>query len=538
MNVRACLLAAEADQIQDYILRSSRLQEVVGASDLLSAFCREAPGILKGRYPDMEVLVNDAGTFRLCFSNRETADRAGACLSELFLQITGGSLSVSKSVEIGDDFSSAMARARSGLQDSKRGMGKMALPGHVPWMTFCTSCGTGLGEFLHEDGGRHIYLCGSCHEKRVWRGYVRQKDGKSISLEDAGNGFLRDFHIQLHEIYKGSLDTGQLKLPVASQSAGCRADVAYLLADANGAGFMFDRCQNGKALRDLSLNYRKTLAAALAKPCASILEAVESRLKSPDDIELPIMPYILGGDDCFAKVPAYCAIDVAAGFCREFYDRLKDRGDDEVAPTMGVAVVICKENYPYRLAYAYAHDLLQKAKQVAKQVSFYDKQPVSTVNFAVISGNQLPQYDDSYLFRGTLRPYLVPHNKFADTSFGGEISEFLTEAKNLRQAGISSKRLHDLSMLYDYTRLGKIGMINQKQWAAELELMLGRMGRNKKQRDIVKDTIQKMGDKMGDGYWRRIEVVNSCYWANGTADLINMLDFSLGVDECPWEDDR
>ena len=36
------LLAAEADKIQDLIFRSSRLREVVGASQLLTRFCRRS----------------------------------------------------------------------------------------------------------------------------------------------------------------------------------------------------------------------------------------------------------------------------------------------------------------------------------------------------------------------------------------------------------------------------------------------------------------------------------------------------------------
>ncbi|GIV79007.1 MAG: hypothetical protein KatS3mg050_3401 [Litorilinea sp.] len=66
------LLAAEADKIQDFIFRSSRLREVVGASQLLTRFCRSVEETLAKDY-NAQVVVNDGGSFRVIFETKDQA---------------------------------------------------------------------------------------------------------------------------------------------------------------------------------------------------------------------------------------------------------------------------------------------------------------------------------------------------------------------------------------------------------------------------------------------------------------------------------
>jgi hypothetical protein len=534
------LLAAEADQIQDYILRSSKLQELMGASDLLSSFCHEAPEILKNRYPDMQILVNDAGTFRLTFLDKAQAEEAGRDLAELYLQVMGSSISVSDGIPIveTDGFTGAMEKVRTSLQQAKRGKGKVALSAHVPWVAFCHSCGTGLSQFIISDGDDgKIYLCATCKAKREWRGRVKSKDGNAITLKESGTGFLHDYYKVLKQLYDGKLNMDNLKLPISSENKGHREDVAYLVADANGAGMLFDSCENEKSLIELSRACRIALASALAKPCAKIIKASENSADFIKQCKLPIMPFIMGGDDCFAKIPAYCSLDVAAMFCEEFYNQIKTFSNGSAISTVGVAVVICKENYPYHLAYKFAHDLLDKAKIAAKRVTYYAEQPVSGVNFAVISSNSSLNYDN--LYRGTLRPYFIPHSKFLDRSNGQHLKELLAESQKLRKSRFPATRLYDLRTLYDVTRLNSLEGKDLAQWDRELELKLQRIERKPEHRKVLVSVLTELGDTKG-GYWRRLGgfAGEPFYKANGIADLIEMWDYCYSVSDCPWEDDQ
>jgi hypothetical protein len=67
------LLAAEADKIQDFVFRSSRLREVVGGSQLLSRFCQDVPALLKPPGDCMDIVISAGGGFRILFDDENQA---------------------------------------------------------------------------------------------------------------------------------------------------------------------------------------------------------------------------------------------------------------------------------------------------------------------------------------------------------------------------------------------------------------------------------------------------------------------------------
>ncbi len=73
------LLAAEADKIQDFLFRSSKLREVVGGSQLLTRFCDEAALHLLEKYglPKEDIITADGGGFRILFDDYDKAESFG-----------------------------------------------------------------------------------------------------------------------------------------------------------------------------------------------------------------------------------------------------------------------------------------------------------------------------------------------------------------------------------------------------------------------------------------------------------------------------
>lgn len=112
------LLAAEADKIQDLIFRSSRLREVVGASELLTRFCGSVKDTLAKDYKG-QVVVNDGGSFRVIFDTRDQALAFGADLAELYRLALGGSLTVAEPVELNGNFHEANKAASDRLRWAK-----------------------------------------------------------------------------------------------------------------------------------------------------------------------------------------------------------------------------------------------------------------------------------------------------------------------------------------------------------------------------------------------------------------------------------
>jgi len=143
------LLAAEADKIQDFVFRSSRLRQVVGASQLLSRFCREGITPVLEKYGGVAI-VKDGGSFRIVFKGdeqEEVEQRAIACgedLAELYRLSLGSSLSVAKPVLLNDDFRMSNKNASQKLRQAKvHRQGAIADP-HMPYVAYCASCGVQL----------------------------------------------------------------------------------------------------------------------------------------------------------------------------------------------------------------------------------------------------------------------------------------------------------------------------------------------------------------------------------------------------------
>jgi hypothetical protein len=143
------LLAAEADKIQDFIFRSSRLREVVGASQLLTRFCRSIDDTLAKKHGG-QVVVNDGGSFRVIFDDLAKAHAFGADLAELYRLALGGSLTVAEPVALSGDFRKANEMAGEKLRWAKSRRQGAVAEVHMPYVAFCASCGVALARSVND----------------------------------------------------------------------------------------------------------------------------------------------------------------------------------------------------------------------------------------------------------------------------------------------------------------------------------------------------------------------------------------------------
>jgi len=185
------LLAAEADKIQDFIFRSSRLREVVGASQLLTRFCRSIDETLAQQYGG-QVVVNDGGSFRVIFDDLEMANAFGADLAELYRLALGGSLTVAEPVELNGDFRKANEQAGEKLRWAKSRRQGAVAEVHIPYVAFCASCGVALGQTharlaQEPDQVKPRYLCSDCQRKAIERATNRNGCNRSFLPHIAGS---------------------------------------------------------------------------------------------------------------------------------------------------------------------------------------------------------------------------------------------------------------------------------------------------------------------------------------------------------------
>ncbi|MBM4430869.1 MAG: hypothetical protein FJ026_11075 [Chloroflexi bacterium] len=518
------LLAAEADQIQDFVFRASHLREVVGGSQLLSRFCREVPQQLLPHFGgdvDKDIIISDGGSFRVLFSNREKAISFGAALAEIYRQAADGTLTVAEPIPVNGDFPLASQEAEKALRQAKRDRHGGVTTPHVPYVAFCASCGVGLtvrhGK-RHDDDPRATSLCKACQNKAT----------------EADVNRLGDFLTPFLEQVAPSTPLQELDLPWqaegvtgSEQGYDPRNYVAYLVADGNDMGKVFDGC-NEKQMRQLSQGITQIVYQGLAAVATRIMRWAQPQRQR----FVPVLPLIIGGDDLFALLPAPWALDAARCFSQVWEDEMgklvKSVGLVPV-PTISTAVVVCKANYPYFLAHQAAAERLEQVKQVSKALASRHSQNLSAMDFELIIGSQLVSAPGESRFQDTLRPYWI--KDVVPRGWGLPLSALLEQRLDLQH--LPNKRRSQLR-----THFGQLPSLNAEElptWSGKLERLLGRIGREEVQRTATETALEKLGGPEAQRYLYAVERISDKeYWqGHGLPDLLDAWDFARKLDESP-----
>lgn len=523
------LLAAEADQIQDLLFRSSQLRKVVGGSQLLTRFCVEgAQELLEkhGGNPTEDIIIADGGNFRILFPNEQKAKEFGNDLAELYRLVLGSSLTIADPV--GCDlsrFQDANHAARNNLRSAKRVRKGAVANVHLPYMAFCESCGVQFATGRHQQEGRNQanYICKSCSNK------LDERERKPSEFLDA-------FRKAVGKV--AGLRTSSLRLPIEAEEVArfdSRRYVAYLIADGNGMGVWFGNCQAPDQMRSLSKALSLSLRFALAEPCGELLKQ-EKVQRYPNS--LPVLPLILGGDDCFALMPAPWAIDFARRFCLAYEEamtpEIQEVGEDKA--TIAAAVVICKANYPYYHARERGEALLKNAKRLVKSLNVRFNINLSAVSFDVITGNesiQPTETETSERYQPTLCPYLVSQDPLPENALksGILINTLLDQRHKL--SPIPSRRIAELRSLYTPDRLSEIDN-DPEDWNNRLNILQSRIGRNPKDLLLLQNALNALGasdDSTKPGYWLKLvrPALNGSSNGHGMPDLISAWDYTFDL---------
>ncbi len=506
------LVAAEADKIQDFVFRASHLREVTGGSSLLTRFCQEVPKGCLGCKDD-DIVISDGGSFRLLFDTLTQAEEARQKLADYYYLTTGCTLSVATPEEWDGDekaFPNANKLAGAGLRAAKRTPGAAMTP-HTPQMAFCASTGVELAaDFKEPKKGRTAtYLARSTLVKKSEWGESKEE-------------FILDF---VRHVAPTGENVDQFNFPTEAGEVGRagsyepRDYVAYLIADGNGMGAIFDRCKSRGALKELSIKLGEIVRDSLAEPS-------KEAMKHPprDDLTrfVPILPLILGGDDVFVLLPAKWAVSFAQEFCRAFEQRMMDflHQQPELAdapkPTMSAAIVICKSKYPFHLAHQRGEQLLKEAKRLSKS---RPQQPMSVINFELIVGNRLIDHSrETGDHRPTLRPYWVGD---PPVNSNPSVQQMLDVRLNLN--ALPQKRRAQLRAFFEPPLL-QTEAPKRDKWRKELEKAASRIGKLSDDEGIartIQDALIALGSDRDAFYWRTLP----SFSGNALPEVLDAWDF-------------
>jgi len=513
------LIAADADQIQNFIFRSSHLREVVGASGLLTKFGKDVE-----ERAGADAIVSAGGGFRLAFDSEDEAQEACAVLAESFRQRTGTTLTTAGPTEYEPEqppvLSSTQASFRRAnqsitlaLAEAKYQRAGSEAVAHAPLVALCASCGVEVAsrhasptpELDADRADRPMYLCDLCWAK------AGQRDA--------------DQNLFFSRMRKAVGPDCKLFVPPdPADSIGLLDNtryVAYLLADANSMGKRFNRCDHETDLQALSKRLDKALWDSLAAPVGPLRERImDSKWPEWSERWMPLAPLIVGGDDMLALLPARWALDAARRIAKHFEKAMTDAGDDRPA-TIGMAVVICQAHYPYKLAYEHGQHLLESAKRLGKECG------ASTLAFDIVLGNEIAEVDaDSGYCRATLNPYLLIDGDPTESqqAYGLPLEVLLKQRLDLKD--LPGKRRAELRRLFDHERLAANPCESNQQWSNDLDNIVARS----RMTTELGAAIQAMGDN--GSVWRNVvrPEKRDAITASGLPDLLRVWDYAFLLD--------
>jgi CRISPR/Cas system-associated protein Cas10 (large subunit of type III CRISPR-Cas system) len=540
------LYGADVDHIQETLFRASRLRQIIGGSRLIAEFGNQAEALAKA-HGATEVLIKAGGSFRAIFPTPEQAKAFGHDLADCYREALDASLTLAgEAVELKGDFKKENEQVHQAIQRRKRAERERRASAQTPTTAFCQYSGTGLaGELASRPNENRRDYVSSAVDLMRWAGERARDEGEESFLGMIAKHLPDDLPKQWPD---GEKKDGLEKIESLDAE---HSNVAYLLADANGMGKLFSKCDSPEQLKELSEALDHAMREAVAAPISDLYKRLKAEKQSLD--YLPVLPLILAGDDAFVLLPAYYALDYARRFCLAFESAMLKYLSKPIAPTIGATVVICKGHFPYRIAYERGKARLNEAKRLSKSLAQATENAdrLSAINFEMITGNELigQPADAQGDFRAELRPYWAKDElSVAASSYGISLLTLLSQRLDLKDT--PGKRLAELRELYAPEALSskekEYGDTEQSQnnWELRLKHLMERMDATEQgSSQSVLWALQKLGDekqKSGDsksriqGYWRMVQRSDvkqeEEFRSNGLPDLIEVWDYAQRLD--------
>jgi CRISPR-associated protein Cmr2 len=394
-NTSTILLHGDADAIKEYVFETSSLPQIRGGSQLLVE-CEEEVKKQLQVFGGSEIYCS-GGSFLFALPS-DQAEAAKRAVERVYLEKTGAAtvtvvyeqnlppdppdISPTNSwaqrlwqaslVQDGDNktpptpFARRVAFLAGQLREAKAQKGQAPFWEAPPFGLRCDLCGKRVAaEIWRSPEGEEKRLCPVC--------WTRYKAGR-------GGGQFNERFKEWAE-HQGLTIAAQhpVDLDHLVQSARSHQYLAFLYADGNDIGGLFQRVSDEKELQGLSKILRSAAEEALFEALGTVCGQA---LRSADYWPFEIIH--IGGDDVTLLIQAGYAWEIAVEFLERFEqkvnqglrDRLERLTSWKITASVGIAVADSK--YPVRYLETLAADVLKKAKRRAKE---NPHTPCSAVNF-------------------------------------------------------------------------------------------------------------------------------------------------------------
>ena len=337
--------------IQDFIFRTGKLREIVGASELVEDICTKAFDEFRKEGEDV---VKAAGNIKYIFFSKDACSRAALCFPKKVMGMAPGITISQAVVELSDDytddeFSNAIDEVEAKLKVQRNKPQKSVTLG---LMGIKRANNTGLPVVE-----------------------VKKKKDGVIYLDAATSAKLSKSEFQTLCWKSFKKIEGQLAYDI-SDITGQNDWIAIIHADGNGLGQVVQKVGKKKAkFREFSRLLDEATVEA-----ANI--AYDKAIKGKVGLNgvIPARPVVLSGDDMTIIIRGDLAIQYAEAFIRAFEEKTGEKlgailsefgvfeeGKNCLTACAGIAFI--KSSYPFYYGYQLAEDLCSQAKKDTKAIA-------------------------------------------------------------------------------------------------------------------------------------------------------------------------
>ena len=336
--------------IQEYIYSTNKLQEIVGASEIIDSLGqkfkdkKKDDGPLFAIFDELkesglvkEILLNAAGNFRAIVNGKENLSKIVLELPKKIMQNAYG-ITVSQAAVKYDGYKESSKKLEENLK-IQRNRPTLPLDMSINFMLLAPKTARGVVKFSDDR------LDISCVQKRKSHDRWFNKRRTEHNEED---------------------DIKFAELKEFSDISNKKHKLAVIHADGNGLGVLV------KNLAQIVDSIGKTEAIvnfseALDRSTKSAFANAKKRTKETFGDSLKIKALILSGDD----MTAVCDADIALEFTKNFIEEFENETEREKSYigrklTMCAGIAYCNEKFPFHYAVSLAEELCGVAKKHSK----------------------------------------------------------------------------------------------------------------------------------------------------------------------------
>ena len=353
------LYGASVQGIQDFIFQTSKLKEIVGASEIVAEICTTAFGELIGRdIKDPEMILKDAhwivgaaGNVKYIFEHKDECEKVVLNFPKKVMTMAPGITISQAVVTLQEDLSDYETQANKLEKLLINQRNKKVRPMTLGLMAIKRSPVTGLPA-VWEQGGD---LLDEASLNKI------SKSNKVSRLSEKSFGI-------------GGLSEDQIAYDI-DKMTGKNNWIAVIHADGNGIGNIVRTIgKNGEDMKRFSAMLDDITKIAANKA----YQAVRDRFDEKGVI--PLRPVVLSGDDMTLICRADLAIDYTQYFIETFEAESKrqfaqiklQESHNQAIINQGLTacagIAFVKSSYPFHYAIHLAEMLCGRAKEVAKEM--------------------------------------------------------------------------------------------------------------------------------------------------------------------------